>query len=105
MQSRKWARITRLFTSNGADPTSFSTMLFDLLFKRSEIKSEGFHLNDVNMSISYVRFYFSVVSSEEDTAPLTPGLCLHSHGLLLSYLSWKSKGYFKFPRFDAHGVQ
>lgn len=101
------AKTTRLFTSKGADPTSFSTMSFDLIFQQSEIKLEGFHPNDVNMSISYVLdgIFFSVVASEEDNAALTLGLRLHGHGLLLSSPSWLSNEYFEFPSFDARGVQ
>lgn len=101
------AKTMRLFSSRGASPTSFSTMALDAIFERSEIKLEGFHPNDVHMSMSYVLdgFFFSVVASEDDNAALSLGLRLHGHGLMLSSPSWPSNEYFRLPSIDARGVQ
>lgn len=102
------AKTTRLYsTRDPSQNTTFSTLAFDIIFEKSEVKLEGFHPNDINMSMSYVLdgIFFSVVASEDDNAALTLGLRLYGHGLLLSSPSWPRNEFFQLPSFDARGVQ
>lgn len=102
-------RASKLSQISTQAPTrySFSTLAYDTLFERSEIKLKGFHPRDSFMTVSYVLggMFFSLAAFKNDDAALTLALRNNNHGIRLSSSSWPDQEFFCLPSFDAFGVQ